>query len=319
MSKRQTQIQWHAQWFWRRVKRLVCSQLYWDPNRDLHRSFLVAGTARSGTTWLGDILAAQINGRVMFEPFQARKVNAYKDYNYFHYMRPNEVDEVLADYCQRIFSGDIRDKWIDNYIEILSPQYRVVKEIRANLMLKWIHNHFPQVRQLFVIRHPCAVVLSRMTLNWDTDRDIEPFLNQPKLMEDFLDEKMDVIMAATAPEEKHAVIWCIHNLVPLKQFAKDELNIVFYEDLCTQPEIELPRLFQLVQLDYKPSLFETMDLPSSTAVPTSAIVTGDNRVNSWQKKLTIEQIDRILSIVRKFGLDHLYGDSATPLYLAHAS
>lgn len=279
MNTPQNQWKWRFQWWRRRLKRLACSQLYRDTNRDLHKSILVAGTARSGTTWLGDILAAQLPGRVMFEPFHPRKVKAFSRYQYFHYMRPHEEDEALAAYCHRIFSGDIRDRWIDNYTEVLSPQYRIIKEIRANLMLKWIHLHFPQVRQLFIMRHPCAVVLSRMTLNWDTDRDLESFLAQPKLLEDDLGEKMQIMREALSPEEKHAVIWCIHNLIPLQQFPQDELNLVFYEHLCLQPEIELPRLFQLIQLDYEPSLFR-LDKPSPTTVQTSAVVTGGSRLSS---------------------------------------
>ena len=312
MSNRQRQLKWRSQWLWRRLKRLAYSKLYQDTHRDLHKSILVAGTARSGTTWLGDILAAQLNGRIMFEPFHARKVKAFSHYHYFQYMRPNEANEDLATYCQRVFSGDIRDGWIDNYVEVRSPQYRIIKEIRANLMLKWIQTHFPQVRQLFIIRHPCAVVLSRLTLNWDTDRDIEPFLSQSKLMKDFLEKKMDIITAATAPEEKHAVIWCVSNLIPLQQFQKGELQVLFYENLCTQPEVEISQLFQSMQLDYDDSLLDTLDIPSTTTIQTSAIITGDNRVNSWQNELSSQQIDRVLSIVQAFGLEYLYGDKTTP-------
>jgi hypothetical protein len=227
-------------------------------------------------------------------------------------MRPNEKNEELAAYCKRIFSGAIRDKWIDSYIEVLSPDYRIIKEIRANLFLKWINNQFPQVPQIFIIRHPCAVVLSRMSLNWDTDSDIEPFLAQPELVEDYLRGKMEVIQEADSPEEKHAVIWCISNLIPLRQFCKGELNVVFYEDLVTQPEIEIPAIFRSLQLNFDDSLFSTLDTPSGTTVQTSAIVTGFSRVHDWQNKLNVNQIDKILSVVHRFGLEDLYGDSATP-------
>jgi hypothetical protein len=272
----------------------------------------VAGTARSGTTWLGDILAWQLHGRIMFEPFHARKVKPFSQYHYFHYMRPDEKDEVLGAFCQRLFSGDIRDRWVDSYVEVLSPQYRIVKEIRANLMLKWIQNHFPQVRQLFIIRHPCAVVLSRMTLNWDTDRDIEPFLAQPKLVEDFLGEKMDVIKGALSPEEKHAVIWCVTNLIPLRQFQNGELNVLFYEHLCSQPYEEFTRLFQSLQIDYQDSLFNILKAPSTTAKLTSAVVVGEDTLSHWQSRLHSKQIDKILNVVEAFGLEQLYGDSVTP-------
>jgi hypothetical protein len=152
-----------------------------------------------------------------------------------------------------------------------------------------------------------------MTLNWDTDRDIEPFLAQPKLLEDFLGQKMDVIREAKSPEEKHAVIWCVSNLIPLQQFQMEELNVIFYENLCIKPEAEVARLCQSIKLDYHSSLVSALEAPSTTTVLSSAVVTGANRVNSWQNKLTSRQIDNILSVVRAFGLDYLYGDSITPL------
>jgi hypothetical protein len=99
----------------------------------------------------------------------------------------------------------------------------------------------------------------------------------------------------------------------LQQFQKEELNVIFYENLCIQPEAEVARLFQSIQLDYHNSLFTALEAPSTTTVLSSAIVTGANRVNSWQNKLTSRQIDNILSVVRAFGLDYLYGDSITPL------
>jgi hypothetical protein len=312
MSSQPGQLKWHYRWLWRRLRRLVFSKLYRDSNRDLHRSILVAGTARSGTTWLGDILASQLRGRVMFEPFHSRKVKAYSHYHYFHYMHPHEKDEGLAAFCRTVFSGEIRDKWIDGYVEVLLPQYRIIKEIRANLLLKWIQNNFPQVPQLFIIRHPCAVVLSRMALNWDTDRDIESFLAQPKLVEDFLGEKLDVIKKAVHPEEKHAIIWCVTNLIPLRQFQENELNVLFYENLCTQPEVEIARLFQAIQLGYQDSLFNTLEVPSTTTRPTSAIVIGEDNLSRWQNRLHSKQIDKILNVVEAFGLEYLYGDSLIP-------
>jgi len=34
----------------------ICRYLYRDPHRDIHRSILIAGTGRSGTTWLAEII-----------------------------------------------------------------------------------------------------------------------------------------------------------------------------------------------------------------------------------------------------------------------
>lgn len=274
---------------------------------------MVAGTARSGTTWLANIIASQIPCRIMFEPFNPEMVKEFRQFHYFQYMRPTEQNSELFSYCRTIFTGDIRHRWIDCEVTHLFPRYRLVKEIRANLFLNWIHTMFPELPLLFIIRHPCAVVLSRMQLTWATDLDIEPFLSQPKLIDDFLADKMDLIRRANTVEEKHAIIWCISNLVPIRQFHAGTLNLLFYEKLCLQPEAEVPKLFQMVRQEYHDSVFARMDQPSRTAVRSSAIFRGESKVARWQKELSPKQVRNILAVVENFGLDHIYGDSPAPM------
>jgi hypothetical protein len=280
---------------------------------------MIAGTGRSGTTWLADVLAAALPCRVMFEPFHSRLVEAFHDFHYFHYQRPAEADERLLSYCQAVFSGSIRHAWIDRMVGHLFPKYRVIKEIRANLFLRWIRERFPDLPIFFLIRNPCAVVLSRMRSDWATDTDIAPFLSQEKLVEDHLKDRLDLIRGARRVEEKHAVVWCVSNLVPLAQFGPGELDVFFYERLCTQPEPEIQRIARILSegpLEAREAklgkALRRIDVPSGTTLKSSAVVTGDDPVGRWRKLLSRDQIANILAIVEAFGLSHLYGDSDRP-------
>ena len=107
---------WHEKYY-RRAIQLFGSQFYKNPEPDLHRSIMVAGTARSGTTWLGDLIAAQIPCRVMFEPFHPELVKEYRGFHYFQYMRPDGKNSELHAFAQKIFTGQIRDRWIDHQKE----------------------------------------------------------------------------------------------------------------------------------------------------------------------------------------------------------
>lgn len=299
--------------FYRRAIQLFGSHFYRNPDRDMRRSILVAGTARSGTTWLADLIASQISCRIMFEPFNPELVNEYSGFHYFHYMHPERENQELLAFARKVFTGEIRNRWIDRQNENIFPKYRLIKEIRANLLLKWLHIHFPEVPTIFLFRHPCAVVLSRMQLDWATDRDIEPFLSQPDLVAEHLSDHLDLIRNAKTDEEKHAIIWCVSNLIPLRQFVPGELKIVYYENLCVQPEIEFPAIFEAIGHGYGHSLVEMLDQPSQTTKVTSAVVTGSNKISQWKSALSQVQIDRILKIVQAFGLDHIYDDSLLPL------
>ncbi len=259
----------------------------------------MAGTARSGTTWLADLIAAQIPSRILFEPFNPDLVSDYSRFYYFQYMRPGTENPEFYAFAQKVFTGEIRNRWIDRQNEKIISKFRLVKEIRANLALKWLHDNFPEVPIIFIMRHPCAVVLSRMELGWATDRDISPFLSQPQLVEDYLGPYLDLICSARNIEEKHAVIWSVSN--------------IYYENLCTQPEIELPGIFEAIGYQYSGTLATSSNQPSQTTRRTSAVVTGTDKIENWKKKLSHSQIDNILRVVQAFGLGHLYGDSTLPL------
>lgn len=294
----------------------IASRFYLNPEADSQKSILVAGTARSGTTWLGDLIASQIPSRILFEPFNPDLVPEYRNFNYFQYMRPGMENPEFHAFAHKVFTGRIRNRWIDRQNERIHSEYRIIKEIRINLALKWLHDNFPEVPIIFLMRHPCAVTASRMELNWATDRDIEPFLSQPDLVEDHLAPYMEIIKNAKTDEENHAVIWCVSNLVPLRQFQPNEIRIVYYENLCTQPEIELPAVFASIGQTYRDGKDNAVNRPSQTTRPSSAVVDGTDKISAWRKKLSHKQIENILRIVKAFGLDHLYGDSLLPLLTA---
>ena len=301
-------LQWRKQ-----VVFPVVRRLYQDLYPQAERSFMLAGTARSGTTWLAEIIGSQLHCRILFEPFHPGRVAEYSDHNYFQYVRPEASHPRLRAYCEKVFTGRMRHPWIDREVSYLRPRYRVIKEIRANLFLKWAKNQFPAIPFLFVIRHPCAVVLSRMQLGWATDEDLKPFLAQPELLEDYLADKLDIIRHARSDEAKHALIWCISNLVPLAQFQPGELNITHYEHLCAAPELEIPRVFQTIGHNLNSAVLAHANTPSRTATAYSAVMRAQDKLMRWQRELTARQVGTILSVVRDFGLDNLYGEDPMPL------
>lgn len=108
---------------------------------------------------------------------------------------------------------------------------------------------------------------------------------------------------------KHAVIWSVSNLVPLKQFKPNEIKIVYYENLCTQPETELPAIFGSIGRNYEALTNDAVSRPSQTTRVTSVVVDGTDKISSWKKNLSATQIENILRVVNAFGLGYVYGES----------
>jgi sulfotransferase family protein len=156
---------------------------------------IIAGSGRSGTTWVLDALAEANNLRTIFEPLNSFFVPEAR--NFAHcYVREDAHEPELKRFMEKIFKGKYHNIWIDtrcykaNLIPSLSQItslnglydfgafYKVflrrslkyireksfvpiTKFIRANLMLDWIEKNF-YARIVFLVRHPGAVVASQI-------------------------------------------------------------------------------------------------------------------------------------------------------------
>jgi len=278
---------------------------------DYRRSIFLAGTGRSGTTWVEDILNFDSSSRVMFEPFHSKKILALNKFHYRKYLRADEENKESHLIISNILDGNVRSTWVDQFNNNFLYKKRVIKAIRANLMLKYIKVNFPEMPIILLMRHPCAVANSKLKLEWDTHLDL--FLEQDKLMLDYLNPYMDSICNATTQYEKHIYMWCIENYVPLKQFFDNEIHIIFYENLCLNPTSELVDLFRFLGKKAPPDNLRLINKPSALSQESSAIKSGESLIDSWKKDISVSQIDKALSILDVFGLSKIYGENSIPL------
>ena len=159
-----------------RFRKTLYSRLFIDTNSDCRRTVLLAGTGRSGTTWVSHILNYRNDHRYIFEPFHPQKVSICGGFRYRQYVRPGNDDETYLAPAEAILTGRLRSGWSDAHNRKLCATKRLVKDIRANLLLKWIHTSFSGIPIILLLRHPCAVANSRLRLNWGTHLD--EFLSQ---------------------------------------------------------------------------------------------------------------------------------------------
>jgi len=271
-------------------------------------TLLVAGSGRSGTTWLGNIIAQCPGFMTLFEPFDYRHVPELSVSSLRQYIRPDEKTHVLDKTISAVLRGKLRNEWM------LSQNTRnlawriLVKEIRANLFLGYIQNRFNS-KIIFVVRHPCAVVLSRMELKWETHLD--DFLNQQELVEDYLTPYVDLIHNANSEPVKHAVMWSIENMVPLVQMRQHHFIFCIYEDLIAKTDEELNRIFALAGLKVPEKTHSLALQPASTSSSKKTVSGRKDYAGYWKTKLCKDDITSILDTVHTFGID-LYGDTTVP-------
>ena len=212
------------------------------------KTVLVAGMGRSGTTWVADLINHDRSFRVLFEPFLPARVRETSVFEYIQYMPPEERDRVLVDAAQAILEGRVHNGWVDQESGDGPATRRLIKDIRCNLMLRWLRALRPSMPIVLVVRHPLAVAESWLKIGWGKEvggeRSIYEILtSQESLLADFpvITRLMEVIDPGSLFEQ---IIfqWCVSHLVPRAQFAAGELFVLVYEDLVLRPREESARL-----------------------------------------------------------------------------
>jgi len=157
---------------------------------------IIAGSGRSGTTWVLDVLAEANNLRPVFEPLNPLCVGEARSLAH-RYVKENAYEPELKSFMLKVFNGELNCIWPKtriipdkmrpsilqmtswNYTYNLLSRYKtfliryctylkkktfqqITKFIRANLMLDWLSANFsPKI--IFLVRHPGAVAASKIT------------------------------------------------------------------------------------------------------------------------------------------------------------
>ena len=286
-------------------------QCYVDAQRDHHATTILAGSGRGGTTWLGELINYDNGYRFMFEPFFARHVPEVRAFRNRQYLRPDDDDAAFLGPASLVLTGRLRNRWVDAYNHRFVVRKRLVKEIRANLFLKWMDVHFPGMPIVLVFRHPLAVASSRLYHGWSND--LADFLRQERLMADYLEPHRRLIETVDDPFEKHVLQWCVENWIPLRQFRRGEIHLAFYEHLSVDPRTEIARLFAFLGRPFSEKIFESVDRPSRmTWVRQGADLPQKSDPDAWKAFVSPERVKRSLEILSRFGLDAIYSEAALP-------
>ena len=274
--------------------------LHVDLGRDHRDAVFLAGSGRSGTTWVSEIINYRKEYRFVFEPFHPGKVRVCKNFRRKQYLRPDDRREEYLGPARTILTGGLRSAWTDRFNRRFVARRRLIKDIRANLLLGWMRANFPGMPMILLLRHPCAVAASRISLGWKDN--LWETMEQEDLVEDFLGPVEAEIRAARDAFERHVFSWCVENYVPLRQFGAGEIQLSFYENFLAHPEDEIPRLFAFLGEDFDARVYRTLRRPKD----------GKGSVDAWRRCVSSSQLRRTVEILALFGLDRVYGEGAMP-------
>jgi hypothetical protein len=265
---------------------------------------------------LQDIINYDNEFRVLFEPFHPENGELFSAWKPSQYLRADDQSPMYLDPVKDLLQGKVKDSWINSYNKRLFSQKRLIKAVYSNLLLQWMKRNFPEVPIIFILRHPCSVANSKMNIvkrNFSfTTNPLNRFLVQDDLMEDYLYRYKAELVEDKTVFETFIFMWCIENLIPLKQFQPGEICLTFYENICVNPESEIKRIFNYINKPYALDVMDKVNKPGVMSRKNSAINLGTDLISSWRKNISTSEIHRAVEILNLFGLETVYNDTDMP-------
>jgi hypothetical protein len=137
---------------------------------DPSNALIVAGSGRSGTTWIAEVLRDALKAMLVFEPLNGREIPEASRVGFAGapYPRRALTHEQIS-FMKAACSGGIGGRWTTSrttWTSILHKRRVVVKCIRANQCLEELVTRVGTRPALAVTRDPAAVVESTLRLGW---------------------------------------------------------------------------------------------------------------------------------------------------------
>lgn len=287
------------------------------------RPILITGSHRSGTTWVGRMIAKSPEIAYIHEPFNIENtrpgISGGKFANWFQYITfENEtlyypsikstleyryalVAELTAIKSFVDIARLIRDYSKFLYFK-LKKKRPLIKDPIAIFSAEWLAQSFG-MQVIVMIRHPAAFISSLKRKNWQFD--FNHFLQQPLLMRDHLSLFEDQIRtyAAHPPDiiDQASLLWkIIHHVIFCYQQSHPEWLFLKHEDLSRDPILYFEYVFDYLQLRFDQKIKETIIEYSSSQNPkdvqdSQESLRRDSKANilNWKKRLTKLEISRI--------------------------
>jgi hypothetical protein len=306
----------------------------------MKQPILVTGAHRSGTTWVGRMLASNPRTAYISEPLnvQHRRGVYYADVEHWYAYITEENENKylpafheLLNFRYHLFAelGSLRSRKdllrMGRDLAVfmngkLRGQRALLKDPFAVFSAPWFAQKL-NCQVVITIRHPAGFASSLKRLNWSFDfRDL---LNQPMLMRDHL-EKDRADMESMQTDDivgQSALLWrmiyrSVHTTLRQAQGGAlslfPDFKIVRHEDLSLDPVTGYKSLYESLGLTFDEKVRDTILNSSSSENPTELSkkkvhsVKLDSRANmdNWKKRLTSDEIIRIRKMTED--VSHLF-------------
>lgn len=283
-----------------------------SPRKD--NTYLISGSPRGGTTWLAESMARALHTRrLRWEPLQDGN-NALPESLRISKRPFIEPNSVIAEQEVKFFDELMNGKQANahllrlrqrplNLFALFQDSPLLVKFVRGNGVLGYLHQRYKIPKPVVIIRHPCAVVASQLHMgNWDD----HPHINHVIL------ERHPRIKAAMSGDkslhERLAITWACDVLAAREH--SGHIHIIYYEHLVQQGAKALAPVLDDWGLP-PTGMDEALQIPSSTIHGWTDLNSVSGKLQRWKGDLSVAMVDDILATVEFMGVNE-YGREGFP-------
>ena len=291
------------------------------------KPILVTGGPRTGTTWVGRVIAKDNSVHYIHEPFNIgnrRCTCGFKVDHWFHFVcSQNDSDSIT--HFTHLLGSPLHRYNLLNLVQDLGSQrnqmanLRTLKKFAGSLfkpktLLKdplavfsaeWLAST-SNMDVLVMIRHPASFVSSYKSRNWS--HPMSHFLEQPLLMRKYLSPFEEEIRDHEANEHdiaaQVALLWkFIHFMILIYQNAHPNWIFVRYEDLVLNPMMGFQKIFAQLGLTFSAKIIKMIEETSNPRNPMDPEMPYSIKQNSvenlwkWKNRLSSQEIDKIRTVV----------------------
>jgi len=312
-------------------------------NETYRKPILITGSHRSGTTWVGKVLAVSPSIGYIHEPFNPlhRRLSPGICRAKFNYQFTYVTDENESEFYDDILATiEFRYSLLLQLREVLRNRRgfrRLARQYGSFLVNRHIHHARPLLKDpmalfstewlaerfdanvVILIRHPAAFISSIKRMNWPP-HDFSQFLKQPLLMRDHLypceEEIKEFVEYEHDVIDRGILLWKMFYYI-VDQYRRDHDDYIFvrHEDLSLRPVEQFKKLFDQLNVEFTERIERVIIDYSNASNPSEAPAgilhqlkrNSVANIKNWKVRLSKSEIERIREGVQNIS-SLFYGD-----------
>lgn len=285
---------------------------------------LITGSNRSGTTWAGRVVDANVHVDKITEPLNLNRIKRFGRIHLdFWYPKvdksspaplQNELKKLFSEYLgasYKTFFTQMFEKYEGHNLlqssrkrlDRATKPIKLLKDPTALFCIPWLVEEF-EVRPVILIRHPAAYALSIKEKNWWFDFD--NFLMQPDFFKGAMAHLKPEVVAFQANADKKtimenaALLWKVfYTQVSLYQREHPNWFYITHEELSIDPYVQFEKMFDYMGIDFSAKV--KAYILESTQATAKEEYKRDAVANSikWKNRLTNTEKETVYSITKE--------------------